>query len=89
MSACTVTCRKPSPAMAHCKSGCHRTFGGVRGFDNHRRDGQCVDPATIGLVERDGIWRAPLSEEDAARLSVLATGARTAAVGTSGQGGAE
>lgn len=81
MSACTATCRRPSPAQAHCKSGCHRTFGGVGGFDRHRRDGQCLDPATLGYVERDGIWRAPLSEEGAARLRGLAVGPLTAVIG--------
>jgi hypothetical protein len=50
--------------MAHCPT-CHRTFGGVTGFDKHRSHGECLDPATLGLVERDGVWRAPMS--DAAR----------------------
>jgi hypothetical protein len=31
---------------AHCAT-CHRHFGGVYGFDAHRRDGACVDPATL------------------------------------------
>lgn len=89
VSACLDTCRRPSPAQAHCKSGCHRTFGGVGGFDRHRRDGQCLDPATLGYVERDGIWRLPLTEEDAARLGGLGQERRTGLAGGSGQGGAE
>lgn len=89
MSACATTCRRPSPAQAHCKSGCHRTFGGVGGFDRHRRDGQCHDPAGLGMVERDGIWREPLSEADAARLDGLSKERRTAAVGTHGEGAGE
>ncbi len=32
----------------HC-TGCHRTFGGARGFDEHRKDGVCVDPETLGM----------------------------------------
>ncbi len=31
---------------AHCAS-CHHHFSGVTHFDAHRRDGHCVDPATI------------------------------------------
>lgn len=40
----------------HCggANGCHRTFTGVGHFDRHRRDGRCVDPATIGLHLVDG-----------------------------------
>lgn len=44
---------------AHC-SGCHRTFTGVSAFDRHREDGACLDPASLGMVERDGgLWGAP------------------------------
>lgn len=32
--------------LAHC-AACHRTFGGVSGFDDHRKDGQCIDPGTL------------------------------------------
>jgi hypothetical protein len=32
----------------HCGS-CHNSFGGVSNFDRHRRNGQCVDPAELGL----------------------------------------
>lgn len=53
---CTAKCRKPAPSQAHCTS-CHRTFGGVKGFDEHRKDGQCLDPATRRMTEVDGIWR--------------------------------
>lgn len=48
----------------HC-SGCHRTFGGVKGFDIHRRGGRCIDPATVTssttgiavFTETNGIWQ--------------------------------
>lgn len=41
---------------AHC-SGCHRTFGGVSGFDAHHRDGECADPSFLGFVLDDrSIW---------------------------------
>ncbi len=33
-------------------NGCHRTFSSIRGFDDHRRTGRCVDPAT--LLDGDG-----------------------------------
>lgn len=69
---CTNTCRLPSQSQAHC-SVCHRTFGGVSGFDMHRRDGACVDPRKFGIVERDGLWRTPEGhdrrEMDAWRLA--------------------
>lgn len=61
---CTPTCRAPSPSMAHCPT-CHRTFGSVGGFDQHRKQGECLDPADLGMAERDGVWRTPMS--DAAR----------------------
>lgn len=41
----------------HC-SGCHRTFAGVRGFDDHRKRSQCVDPATLGYAEDEGVWKS-------------------------------
>lgn len=34
---------------SHC-ARCHQTFGGVGHFDQHRKDGQCQDPAKIGLT---------------------------------------
>ena len=38
---------------------CHRYFGGTGGFALHQRDGEdgriaCLDPSTLGLVERGG-----------------------------------
>lgn len=45
---------------AHC-SGCHETFNTYRGSDRHRTgphgpDRHCADPASIGMVNRNGIW---------------------------------
>lgn len=67
---CCTRCgaRANGRAYAHCGArGCHRTFSSVSGFDRHRRDGQCVDPATVGLVEvtRSGWtrWQFPGPEE--------------------------
>lgn len=68
---CGPSCVRPTPAQAHCAAECHLTFGGVSGFDAHRRNGECVDPATLGMVERDGIWRKPMSAEAAARFDSL------------------
>jgi hypothetical protein len=64
---CTPDCRAPTPAQAHCTT-CHRTFGGVWGFDAHRKNGQCVDPVTLGYIETDRVWRTPMSEEARQRL---------------------
>ncbi|MEV5819389.1 hypothetical protein AB0L22_09450 [Micromonospora haikouensis] len=69
---CHTTCVLPTPAQAHC-SACHTTFGGVTGFDSHRKDGTCVDPATLGFVQRDGVWRMPMSEDARERFARLNT----------------
>jgi hypothetical protein len=55
---CIKSCIKPTPSQAHC-SVCHETFGSVRGFDRHRRGGQCLDPTEITGIHRTdtGIWR--------------------------------
>lgn len=42
-------------ARAHC-TGCHKTFGGIHGFEMHRKGFKCVDPKSIGLIEKDNIW---------------------------------
>lgn len=53
---------------SHC-ARCHRTFSGVAGFDDHRKDGQCLDPATVGMSLLDGrsypVWGFPLEPADA------------------------
>lgn len=43
---------------AHC-TACCRHFSTARNFDRHRRSGQCIDPATTGLVNDGGVWREP------------------------------
>ena len=55
--------------LAHC-GACHRSFGGVGLFEQHRRAFACLDPATIeGLRLADGIWRGPeLTDEQRERL---------------------
>lgn len=55
---CLDSCLTPTPAQCHCAS-CHRTFGGITGFDAHRKNGMCLDPAAKGYVEVKGIWRRP------------------------------
>lgn len=55
---CSETCVRPSQTQAHCKV-CHRTFGGVSGFDQHRRAGGCLPPAELGHSNRRGVWRRP------------------------------
>lgn len=46
------------PSRAHC-SGCHDTFSGVTAFETHRNRKGCVDPVSVGLVRRDGLWSYP------------------------------
>jgi hypothetical protein len=55
---CAVTWTGSS--RCHC-SACHRTFGGVGGFDAHRvRDG-CVDPQAKAMVRNpQGVWVYPV-----------------------------
>lgn len=61
---------------AHC-AACHRTFGGVRGFERHRKNFTCVDPSTVGLVlieqdHGDPLW----CRQD---IPILASGTRRVA----------
>lgn len=73
MSRCTDACIRPTPAQCHCPT-CHRTFGGVTGFDAHRLMGKCLDPGIpeIGYSQDDkGIWRMPMSDADRVRLQAL------------------
>lgn len=67
-SKCTDECKKPTPFQAHCGSvGCHRTFGGIRGFDLHRIGDLdkriCRDPTEFGFVEREGVWRDQMDHD--------------------------
>ncbi len=41
-------------STCHCGGGCHQTFSGVTTFDRHRRNGQCLDPASVGLTLQPG-----------------------------------
>lgn len=69
-SKCGSDCARPTPAQAHC-SVCHTTFGGVSGFDAHRRDGVCADPASLGMECRGEVWRTPMSEAGVERFRAL------------------
>jgi hypothetical protein len=71
---CRCGARWSGGMTAHCAGSCHRTFTRPSNFDRHRRGGQCVDPATVGLVPRgyrndvgsDGIlWSLPGRTETA------------------------
>lgn len=39
----------------HC-AACCETFSCTATFDRHQRDGQCREPATVGLVARSKPW---------------------------------
>lgn len=43
----------------HCV-GCCENFSTVGNFDKHRRNGECISPARVGLVANErGIWTMP------------------------------
>lgn len=63
-------------SRAHC-GVCHETFGGVTGFDEHRRNGACLKPAAMGLEIRTigespetryDVWVSPMTEEEVERV---------------------
>jgi hypothetical protein len=69
---CTDECVKPSRTQAHCSAaGCHRTFGSVSAFDEHRVGGKCLDPEGRGLYVRDRIWRRPPDSRNVERFTRL------------------
>lgn len=69
-SKCRPDCKRPTPAQAHC-SVCHQTFGGVHNFDRHRDDGWCLEPATLGMVQREQVWRTPMAEDVAEKFRAM------------------
>ena len=81
MSRCVETCLKPTPAQAHCPT-CHRHFGGVTAFDDHRSNGICIDPGSILrdgeplYVQMEGIWRKPMDQEKVAEFRDRVRGTR-------------
>lgn len=50
----TKTIRNKRQAL--CSWSCRRLFGGASGFDKHRRGSECVDPAKVGPLLKDGVW---------------------------------
>lgn len=42
---------------------CGRTFRNVAGFDAHQ-PGDCLDPATLGMIEEDALWATPEGHAD-------------------------
>ena len=48
---CRPACVQPHGRQAHCPvDNCHHTFTTVSNFDKHRRNGRCLDLATIGMA---------------------------------------
>ena len=86
MSRCTDACRRPTASQAHC-SVCHRTFGGVRGFDKHRHNGACLEPTALGMTDRDGIWVRPMGATARFPVPGDAVEPRTPVVASSPKGG--
>lgn len=43
----------------HCagEKGCHVTFSGLTYFDQHRKNGNCATPESLGLHDNgNGVW---------------------------------
>lgn len=60
-----------SRSWCHC-TGCHRTFRSTGGFDKHRRDMVCIDPAEIGMeMDEKGCFYSPMNEETKKRLGFV------------------
>lgn len=81
--------RSPLPAgssLARCAT-CGRDFRNVEGFDRHRAGGQCLDPATLGYVERGGVWATPEGHAaaDEARRRLETARSRRSPVSQSGE----
>lgn len=48
---------------------CHETFSTSSNFDVHRKDGWCVNPATVGLrLNKHGHWGFTMDEGELNRL---------------------
>ena len=85
-TSCSVDCHRPTGNAAHC-TVCHQTFGGVTGFDGHRKEGRCLDPATLGMELRGQIWKRPMDENARLRMAALAVAGPEPVPGTSGNPG--
>jgi hypothetical protein len=72
---CTgLGCVVPTASQAHC-TVCHSTFGGVTGFDKHRKDGWCLNPVTLKMALNDrGVWRTVPTEADLKRFKEMRDG---------------
>lgn len=80
---CTTACREPTPVQAHCPTchrtfgsaggfDLHREpiDGRRRGFREPAATGplkRCLDPAGLGMTERDGVWRREMTDADKSR----------------------
>ena len=76
---CGATWTQGGNRTGHCAGECHRTFSSEEAFEAHRKDGHCLDPAT--LLKKDGspawetftdssgclVWRSTRKMSDAAR----------------------
>lgn len=58
---CDETCSHIKPSDSNCLcTVCHEVFKTISWFDAHRSEGWCLDPASVGLVQRpNGLWGGP------------------------------
>lgn len=79
---CRDDCRRPIGMRWHC-AVCHQTFAVGADLDRHRRDGRCLDPASMGLhTDERGAWGHPQDDRGAARGTENATDATERSSGT-------
>lgn len=73
---CDDSCVHPSPkpSQALC-TVCHELFSGITNFDDHRKDGWCLAPLSIGLeLKTAGVWGRTMDPAGLARLRAAQRG---------------
>lgn len=67
---CDNRCVKPGVGTNQCHcTVCHKSFTAVGNFDDHRRHGQCLNPADLGMTPNShGFYRRPMTDDEKQRF---------------------
>jgi hypothetical protein len=70
---------RPALRGPQCRCGsCGCTFANLSTFDGHQKDHQCLDPKSIGLGLRSGVWGTPAGNANRDRMAArLASAAKS------------